>query len=62
MEKKNKECCSCVADLKKEVNELVNEVEGYTAADHTRKQAEVKAAFAHEMPHASPHDKKKGDC
>lgn len=62
MEKKNGCGCSCEADLKKEVNELVNEVEGYTTADHARKQAEVKAAFGEKMPHATPHDKKKGDC
>lgn len=37
---------SCKADLKKEVKEIVDKVEGYTKEDQIRKRAEVKAAFA----------------
>ena len=44
MEKK-KGCCTCEAGFKKEVGKLVNEVDGYTKEEHTKKQAEVKAAF-----------------
>lgn len=43
---KGKKCCSCEADFKNEIKELVNEVDGYTKEDHAKKQAEVKAAFA----------------
>ncbi len=43
--KKNPTCCSCEADFENEVKELVDEVEGYTKADHTKKAEEVKAAF-----------------
>lgn len=44
MEKKTKGC-TCKADLKKEVNAMVNQVEGYTKDDHDKKRNEVKAAF-----------------
>ncbi len=50
---KGKKCCTCEADFKKEVNELVNEVNNYTKEDHAKKQAEVKAAFD-----KKDHDKK----
>jgi hypothetical protein len=67
MEKKNGCGCGCSrgnlnAGLKKDARKIVREVEGYTAEDHTRKQAEVKAAFAKEMPHATAKTKKKGNC
>lgn len=42
---KSKKGCGCEADLKKEVKQMVNEVEGYTKGDRTKKEAEVKAAF-----------------
>lgn len=38
-------CCSCEQDFRNEVNELVNEVDGYTHKDHEEKKKEVKAAF-----------------
>ncbi len=47
MEKDSKKsgCCGCEADFKKEVNELVDEVEGYTEEDRKKKEEEVKEAF-----------------
>ena len=42
---KNKKGCGCEADLKKEVKEMVNQVEGYSKDDSKKKQEEVKAAF-----------------
>lgn len=36
---------SCRADLKKEVNELVDKVEGYTKEEKKKRSAEIKAAF-----------------
>lgn len=44
--KKTATCCSCEADFKNEVDELVDNVEGYSPEDHHKKQSEVKAAFA----------------
>lgn len=44
MEKEKK--TSCKADLKREVKEIVDNVEGYTKEDKIRRRAEVKAAFA----------------
>ena len=44
--KKNESCCSCNADFKNEMNELVDNVEGYTKEEKKKKQEEVKAAFS----------------
>ncbi len=41
----NSPCCGVEAGFKKEVKEIVNEVEGYDKADHTKKMEEVKGAF-----------------
>ena len=43
--KKNEASCGCDADLKEELNEMVNDVEGYGKADREQKGREVKAAF-----------------
>jgi hypothetical protein len=43
---KKNESCGCGADLKKEVKEIVNQVEGYSKTDHEQKGREVRAAFA----------------
>lgn len=43
--KKSESCCSCAADFKKEVDGLVNEVEGYGKDDRDKREDEVKAAF-----------------
>ena len=43
--KKNETSCGCDADLKNELNEMVNDVEGYGKADREQKGREVKAAF-----------------
>jgi len=48
MEKKIKveeSCCACEADFKKEVESLVDEVEGYDKNDHDKKRREVNDAF-----------------
>ena len=50
MEKENKGCCQCTEDLKKEVDELIENVDGYTEKDHREKEEEVKAAFADKKP------------
>lgn len=44
---------SCRVDLKKEVKEVVDKVEGYTKEDKLKKRAEVKAAFAEKEPKKS---------
>ena len=36
---------TCKVDLKKEVKEMVDNVEGYTKADRAKKSQELKAAF-----------------
>lgn len=38
-------CCSCETEFKKEVNEMVKEVEGYSKKDHDKKREELKEAF-----------------
>lgn len=55
MEKKNEKTvqktanrCSCSANLKKEVKQMVNEVEGYSKEDHAKKERELRDAFAEE--------------
>ena len=44
--------------LKSEVRKMVDEVEGYTTADHARKQREVKAAFDPGATHRGSEKKK----
>jgi hypothetical protein len=66
MEKKNGCGCGCGcgnsnAELRREAKKIVADVDGYTTDDHARKQAEVKAAFAKDVPRAAK-TKKKGDC
>lgn len=39
-------CCSCNAGFKKEVDQIVGEVEGYTKTDHDKKRKELNDAFA----------------
>ena len=41
----NATCCSCNADFKNEMNELVDNVEGYTKTDHNKKEQELREAF-----------------
>jgi hypothetical protein len=43
---KKNESCGCGVDLKKEVKEIVDQVEGYGKTDRERKGREVRAAFA----------------
>jgi hypothetical protein len=43
---KKNESCGCGVDFKKEVKEIVNQVEGYSKTDHELKGREVRAAFA----------------
>lgn len=42
---KNGTCCSCEADFKKEVDELVEEAKKPTAEEHKEKEKELKEAF-----------------
>ena len=58
MKKENETCCSCKTMLKSEVRKMVDEVEGYTTADHARKQREVKAAFDPGATHRGSEKKK----
>lgn len=56
-----KKACGCGAktkaelntELKKDAKKIVSEVEGYTREDHTKKAAEVKAAFPPEKKPAA---------
>lgn len=43
--KKNATSCGCEADMKKEVKQMINDVEGYSKTDHELKGREVRAAF-----------------
>lgn len=49
---KNKEkkgtCCSCEADFKKEVDELVENAQKPTTKEHEQKEEELKEAFKDE--------------
>lgn len=77
MENKNKDCgCGGVKKVlnKKDADALVAKVDGYTSAEHNRKEAEVNAAFAHRPSdthsrradhrpnHAQKDEKKGGGC
>lgn len=43
---KEKKCCSCEADFEKEIDELVDGVDGYTKEDREKKEEEVRDAFS----------------
>lgn len=42
--------CACEADLEKKVNELVDEVKGYSKSERDEKKKEVEAAFKADKP------------
>lgn len=46
MESDKKGCGQCTEDLKQEVNQLIENVDGYTKEDHREKEEEVRDAFA----------------
>lgn len=46
--KKNNTCDPCEEDFWRQVNELVDEVKGYTKEDHMKKEKEVDEAFGKE--------------
>lgn len=45
MNKQGGSCCSCEADFKNEIDQLVDEVEGYGRNDRKMKQEEIEEAF-----------------
>lgn len=48
--KKEKEQeCDCTADLMEEIDELVDNVEGYSQKDHKERKKEVEEAFKNDQ-------------
>jgi hypothetical protein len=56
---KKNESCGCGVDLKKEVKEIVNQVEGYSKTDREQKAREVRAAFGEKKTAAKTASTKK---
>lgn len=55
MKKENNCCDECEKDFERNIDRIVNEVDGYTEKDRHDKRKEVEKAFESERQHAEQH-------